>query len=494
MVWRIGGEKVDNDNRNNLNIDRNDIHKGNKHIDNRNGNNGGGRRWWIAPSILALALILSLAWGYNEYQTRKKMEVALENNYQRLFFDVKKHVENVQTNLSKAMLANSTEQNVLLLSQIMNEAFFAQDKLAQLPVGEANLANTEKFLNQAADYSYYLIQTHLDGKPITNEQRAQLANLQENSAAFNEELAKLQSDMASSDFVIGSLSNRQTKRVREGNENVFQTTLVNVDKNMAKVPRLIYDGPFADEMVNREPVGLTGSKISREEAQKIAKDFFGSNKVKKISTFEEGKNVEEVSIPCYTFSIQPTNASDKLSAYIGVSRKGGHVIWMNNPRPIGDEKISIEDAQRRALRFLEDKEFEDMELNYYQKYDGGVLFNFVPKVNNVNIYPDLIKVKVALDNGEIVGYDAVQFYTHHQERDLDDPKLSEADARKLLREDFEVKSSRLAVIPKGKGEVLCYEFKGRYMNGDFIIYINADNGHEEDVLQLVISEDGTLTF
>ena len=452
------------------------------------------RRWWIAPSILGLALILAIAWGYREYIMRRQLEVTLENNYQRLFFDVKKHVENVQTNLSKAMVANSREQNVLLLSQIMNEAYFAEDKLAQLPVPQSDIAKTQKFLNQAADYSFYLIRTHLDGKPLTNEQRGQLANLQENSAAFNSELSKLQSQLAEKNFVIGSLSNRQTARVEKGNENIFQTTLVDIDKNMAKVPRLIYDGPFADEMIDRKPVGLTGENVSRERAMNIAKEFFGANKVKKINSFEEGEHIDEVAIPSYNFSLQPTNATNDLSVYIGVSRKGGHVIWMRNPRPVGQEKITIEQAQKRALQFLESKGFKNMEANYYQKYDGGVLFNFVLTEENVTIYPDLIKVKVALDNGEIVAFDAAQYYSYHHNRNIKQPQLSLEEAKNKLREDFEVNSSRLAIIPKGKDEVMCYEFKGRYMNGEFIIYVNADNGKEEDVLQLVIDENGTLTF
>jgi len=448
------------------------------------------RRWFIAPSILALALILSLAWGYREYKVRKDMEITLENVYQRLFFDVKKHVENVQANLSKAMVANSSEQNVLLLSQIMNEAYFAQDKLAQLPVPQSDIAKTQKFLNQAADYSYYLIKTHLEGVPLTNEQRGQLANLQENSAAFNKELSELQSQLAGKNFVIGSLARNQTAKIKEGNENIFQTTLVNIDKNMANVPRLIYDGPFSDEMVNRKPIGLTGENVSRQKAMNIAKEFFGANKVKKITSFEEGKDSDAMAIPSYNFSVQTTNAA----AYIGVSKKGGHVIWMRNSRAIGNEKLTIEEAQKKAIEFLEAKGFKNMEPNYYQKYDGGVLFNFVLTEENVTIYPDLVKVKVALDNGEIIGFDASQYYSYHQDRDIPEPKLSLKEARDRLRDDFEVNSQRLAIIPKGKQEVLCYEFKGKYMNGDFIIYVNADDGKEEDVLQLVIDENGTLTF
>ena len=452
------------------------------------------RRWWIAPSILALALILSIAWGYREYQTRKQLQTTLENHYQRIFFDVKKHVENVQTNISKAMAANSSERNILLLSEIMNEAYFAQDKLAQMPIPQSDIANTQKFLNQAADYSYYLIQTHLEGVPLTKEQRGQLASLRDNSAKFNEELAKLQSDLANQNFAIGSMSSRQSARIEEGNENVFQTTLVNIDKNMADVPRLIYDGPFADEMINRKAVGLTGEKVSREEAERKVREFFGGNRVKRITAFEEGENIENVRIPSYTFSVHLDNVSEDLATYIAVSRQGGHIVWMRNPRAINNEKLSIDQAQEKARRFLEEKGFDNMEVNYHQKYNGGILFNFALTEENVTIYPDLVKVKVALDNGEIIGFDATPYYTSHHERDIPKPKLSLQEARAKLRDDFEVNSERLAIIPKGKKEVLCYEFKGTHMNNEFIIYVNAENGREEDVLQLVIDENGTLTF
>ena len=452
------------------------------------------RRWWIAPSILALALILSIAWGYREYQTRKQLQTTLENHYQRIFFDVKKHVENVQTNISKAMAANSSERNILLLSEIMNEAYFAQDKLAQMPIPQSDIANTQKFLNQAADYSYYLIQTHLEGVPLTKEQRGQLASLRDNSAKFNEELTKLQSDLADKNFTIGSMSSRQSARIEEGNENVFQTTLVNIDKNMADVPRLIYDGPFADEMINRKAVGLTGEKVSREEAERKVREFFGGNRVKRITAFEEGENIENVRIPSYTFSVHLDNVSEDLATYIAVSRQGGHIVWMRNPRAINNEKLSIDQAQEKARRFLEEKGFDNMEVNYHQKYNGGILFNFALTEENVTIYPDLVKVKVALDNGEIIGFDATPYYTSHHERDIPKPKLSLQEARAKLRDDFEVNSERLAIIPKGKKEVLCYEFKGTHMNNEFIIYVNAENGREEDVLQLVIDENGTLTF
>ena len=160
------------------------------------------RRTWIAPSVLSLLLIASLVWGYNEYTTSNHYEIALENYYQRLFFDVKSHVDKVQVSLSKALLATTKERNVLLFTQIMDEAASAKDKLAQMPLSHADTGATEKFLTQASDYSYFIIQKHLEGQEITPEQREAIKNIQLNTAAFNEELNILADSMAEKNFII----------------------------------------------------------------------------------------------------------------------------------------------------------------------------------------------------------------------------------------------------------------------------------------------------
>ncbi len=452
------------------------------------------RRWWIAPTLLALLLVVSVVWGYNQYTMKNRYEVALENHYQRLFFDVKKHVDNVQVSLSKALVSDSKEQNVLLLSQIMNESYFAQDKLSQMPITHAETSKTEKFLNQAADYSYHIIQTHLLGEDVTKEQKETLTNLQKNSSAFNRELSKLHASMMESNFALGELSSKQGRRVEKGNEKVFQTSLVSMDKQMSKSPELIYDGPFSDQMLNRKPLGLGGNNVSLEEAKGIATDFFGKDRVARLEAFEQGENASEVRIPAHTFHLYPKNQQKDLAVYIGVSQKGGKVVWMVNPRPVSKKTLSPKQAEEKALKYLKEKGFESMESNYSLKYDGTILFNFVYKEKDVTIYPDLIKVKVALDTGEIVGFDASAYYLNHHERTIESPHIDETAAREKVNVDFNIDSVRLTIIPKGKNEILCYEFKGKHNGADFIVYINALDGREEQVLQIIKDENGTLTF
>lgn len=447
---------------------------------------------WIAPGILILLLIVSVVWGYNQYNIKNHHEIALENHYQRLFFDIKKHVENVQVNLSKALVASSKERNILIFSAIMSDANSARDKLGQMPMSHNETAKTETFLTQAADYSYFLIQKHLDGVDITQEQRDQLTGLRDNSAVFNAELATLQENMMESNFLF-SISN-ESKELDQANTRVFQTSVVGVEEHVGQSAELIYDGPFSDQMLNRKPVGLENKDVNVDEAREAAKEFFGKDRVKNMEAFEEGEHMDEMRIPAHTFHIFPNNQQKDLAVYIGVSKKGGKVLWMANPRPVSNATLSADEGEAKALEYLQSKGFDSMEPNYSLKHDGTVLYNFAFKKDNITIYPDLIKVKVALDTGEVVGFDASAYYLNHQDRNIEMPTIDEVEAQSKIKTNFNIDSIRLALIPKGKEEVLCYEFKGKYQDSDFIVYINSQTGQEEQILQIIKNENGTLTF
>lgn len=453
------------------------------------------RKHWIAPVVLGILLIASIAWGYNQYAIRRDFEVSLDNHYQRLFHDVKEHVEKVQVGLSKSLVASSKDRNILLFSQIMTDANFAQDKLAQLPITHAEIGSTQKFLAQAADYSYYLIQRHLEGQDVTDEQRKTLASLQDNSTEFNNELAMLHETMANLNLMNVSTSLLGFKRNnKSAGDNPIHTSLTSLEAHVGQTPELIYDGPFADQILNKKPQGLPKNDVKENEAAKVAKDFFGSDKNIEIEPFEQGENINDMKMPSHTFHLFPDSQEKELAVYMGVSQKGGKVLWMVDPRPTGEPTISMDQAESKALEYLRSKGFDSMEPNYSLQYDGGVLFNFAYKENDAVIYPDLVKVKVAMDTGDIVGFDASAYYMNHHERRVDPPRISLEDARQRLKQKFDIDSSRLAIIPKGKDEVLCYEFKGKQDDNVFIIYINAYDGKEEQILQLIQNESGTLTF
>ena len=65
---------------------------------------------------------------------------------------------------------------------------------------------------------------------------------------------------------------------------------------------------------------------------------------------------------------------------------------------------------------------------------------------------------------------------------------------KLKHKDLDIKSQGLAVIPtEWQTEILCYEFKGKIDDTDFLVYINAETGREENILVIIDTPNGILT-
>ena len=170
-------------------------------------------------------------------------------------------------------------------------------------------------------------------------------------------------------------------------------------------------------------------------------------------------------------------------------------MFMNSNRDIINESISSEDAVAKGKEFLESKEFKNMKATYYMNNAGVLTVNYAYEQDGITMYPDLVKVKIALDNCEVLGIESTGYLNCHRDtRELSEAKITLEEARSKVNQNLNVSSSGLAVIPTEWGtEVLCYEFKGNTADNDFIVYINAETGEEEDILMIINTPEGTLT-
>ena len=164
-------------------------------------------------------------------------------------------------------------------------------------------------------------------------------------------------------------------------------------------------------------------------------------------------------------------------------------------RPVAGITIKPEQAKELGKKFLKDCKFENMEATYFLKEDNVLTINYAYNQNNIIVYPDLIKIKIALDNGEIIGFESKGYLNSHTARDIKTPKISQLEAKALINKNIQVLASQLTIIPTNyKTELLTYEFKGKLNNKDFLIYINAETGKEENILIIIDTPNGVLTM
>lgn len=436
---------------------------------------------WIAVSVILLIIVGILA--YNLNKQKQQYAIVKENDYNMAFYEVVDYVQNVKTYLAKAMISKSAEHGAEILTHVWKEANLAQTYLGMLPIESQELENTEKFLNQVSEYSYTLSRKNIEGDGLTDDDVNKIKELYNYSNDLSNTLNEMSTELNN-----GVLSWTDLMKNEEGAEIAEVSTFDVVESNFHEYAGLIYDGAFSEHLTNVEKKGLTGDEIDEETAKKKVEEFIGKDKIK--STQNNGY-VENGSIPVYRFEVI-TNEDKTIG--ISISKKGGHIVYLNRNKEISEEKISEQEAVQKGKEYLEQKGFSNMQETYYLKESGFITVNYAYKQNDVTMYADLIKVKIALDDGEIIGLDSTGYLNCHFERDIPKAKITIEEAKKNLSEKAEVKSSGLAMIPtEWKTEKFCYEFKGKIEDIDFIAYINAETGEEEDILIITNTPNGTLT-
>lgn len=187
------------------------------------------------------------------------------------------------------------------------------------------------------------------------------------------------------------------------------------------------------------------------------------------------------------------------TATMSVSRKGGHIIFSNYNKLVNAETISQEKADEIGKEFLINHGYTDMKETYYLKENGIVTINYAYKQvtengEEVTIYPDLIKLKIALDDGSVLGIETTGYLNCHTIRDVSQVEITREKAKEQLNKELQIESEGLAIIPtEWKTEILCWEFKGKVEDNEFLVYVNAKTGEEEDILVIVNTPNGTLT-
>lgn len=440
--------------------------------------------------ILIILIILSAILGYFLYKQKQDYKIAMQNQYNFALYELTDYVQDVENYLAKAMITSTAEHGAETLTKVWREANLAQVYLAQLPVSSTELANTEKFLNQVSEYSYSLSRKNIYNEELSQEDLDNLKQLHSYSEELKNTLDQLCTDMNEGRISWNELTKNTEIAFAQQVDNLSAATFSNLDENFGEYAGLIYDGAFSEHMESAEKKGLTGEEIDEEKAKQIAIDFIGNDRIKEINS---NGLIENGNIQVFDFNAKINNENNNFLT-ISISKTGGHIVNMNFNRDIDAEVISIEDANKKGLEFLNSRGIENMKETYYLKEGGILTVNYAYKQNDVVIYPDLIKLKIALDNGEILGMETTGYLNNHTQRTFTTPKVSMEEAKSKLNKNLEITSEGMAIIPtEWKTEILCYEFKGKIDDTDFLVYTNVETGREENILVIIDTPNGILT-
>ena len=435
------------------------------------------RRILLSAYVAAAFLVLcSFAWR-GEMQARTERR-GREYGYERALAELADNVGDMDAGLQKALCAASPGLFSSCCAEVYAKSLAAQAAVSQLPGRGETLSDTASFLAKTGAYALSLARRAADGEMPGEGDYENLARLRETAKSLSDSLVALSAAVRSGEIPFTSESVDA-----EAEASDVPGSLADVESRFPEIPVLIYDGPFSDGESGGGGVLDREAEATEEVARAAAAAWCGDEAVL--------TGTRDCEIPVYVFS----GAAGGDACLCEVTRRGAHVIAYRRQETPLERNLDPERAAELAAEYLSDRGYDSMTASYRQIEGESLTVVFHYEKDDVIYYPDLIKVTVSLDTGEVLGFDASEYLRNHASRDLPDPVIPEADALAAVSPWLRAERQHLAVIPAPNGrelfcrEVVCTGGDG----GHYLIYVNALTGAEERILILLEDENGTLT-
>lgn len=430
-------------------------------------------RHGTALAIL-FAVLLCLSLGVNAAQSadNRTLKTRLSMERQRDMTDVVSAMSDIEVNLQKLLLASGASQSVNLLSETALLAQHVESGLSRLPLSHEAAAGAMKFAGQMGDYVMTLATQVSGGSMLTTGDEAQIEQLLTACQGLNAHLSSVSEQLYSEPMGESGL-------YADASDSWPEAAIAG-DSGM-DYPSLIYDGPFSDGRRAGSPKGLTGERITREQARAAAARFAGTTVERVRDAADSGGQFEAFGFAAET---------DRGTVSVQVTGQGGHLLWMMPEAAEFESRVDREACLRAAKDYLGVMGFGEMEPCFVQEYDGMIVANFASMQDGVLLYPDQVKLQVSRETGAVVGAECSQYLMNHETRGGIEPELTIEQAQQSLSSRLRVQDARLCVIPTDAGEKLCWEFQGSFAGAAYYAYVNARTGEAERILRVVQTEDG----
>jgi len=401
----------------------------------------------IALCIVSACLIITSILWIKNMNNNNLMNAQIENVYERNFYDLVDNVNNTEVKLSKVLASSYDGYSRKLLGEISKNASNASNNLSNLPISLNGIDDTKKFINQVGGYSTSLCDKLDRGQTLTQAEVDTLAEIYQAMNILKDNLSKFNDEYIRKGFNI-----LQNGNLLDGDYNKFTLKIQGIKSSSVEYPTLIYDGPFADSLFNKEIKGLPEEIVGVDYAKQVIKKVYASVSDDDIDYVSDATGRFET----FDFKVD----LDQSELYVQITKNGGKILTVSG---FGDKRnvnLTLSEAVSKAKKIAKEQTGVDFDCVWSDIVSGDAYLNLAPVINKTIIYPDLIKVKIDLSSGEMLGYSATSFYTNHTDRNIESASYSKELADQKIPSKFNVEMSRLCIAPLDYGkETLCYEYK-----------------------------------
>ena len=428
----------------------------------------------LIVTIVSLVIILTcvLIAYYQVYSSSKQNANILEGVYTSSYYSMVDNVNNLAVDLSKYSTLSTKQAKVNTMQDMMIDCNYILAGLSVLPINEENVVSATKFFNQVNGLCEAYLKKLNEGENLTIEQELIFDEIGIVVGRIKSNFNKQNYGMYDTNFNFVDASIFDNTGMNELSAGMGDLTDASIE-----YPAMIFDGPFSTALETSVVKGLPEEEVSQEQAYNYLKNTVYNNRDVKIKFVQE----TDGDIATYDYSVEIEGKDFNAQ----VSKRGALLITLSGYAEGGDPIMSGEYAVELAKTFANNIGFENMEGVWLEVYENIAYVNLAPVVDDIIMYPDLVKTKVDLTSQEIIGFEAVNYALNHVDRNLEFNASAE-DAESLLGFDYNVLKVSKAIIRLDSGkEIPTYEFITERIDGTYFYYIDANKLEIAKTLKLV---------
>lgn len=415
---------------------------------------------------LALAFVTS-AIAFTATSEAKMLKTAADIAEERAFNELASNADAMATELERATLSASPNMINSILSKAYAHSAAAVTAISSLPDSSTSLSGTTEYISKCGDFALYLARNAAAGVKPSESDMSSLKAFVKNASAMANELRSAAERLRNGEICVGAVcEDENTTDVTLGG------TLKRIEAAALGYSGANYDGQFSEHLKNLTAKFTEGKFITNEdEVLELCESFTGVSRDK--FTVEL---VENAAVPVYTASAD--------GVFLEITKTGGYIKSCVFSRPVEYARYSAEDAIAKAEEYiLKVGGLKDMKRTSHSVSENRCTVSFAHCEGGVNCYADAVKVVVALDTLDIVGFYTGDYLMNHTEREITEPTVAQSDAESGLSEGLTVSERGLAMLQtEGKSEKLCHEFSCLDTDGNRrTVFIDGATGLEERI-------------
>lgn len=414
---------------------------------------------WVIVSSVAVVFLM---YHFSVQSQNNRLENALAVQYSNQLTSASEKLTKLTESVDQTMLFTDKEALEQPLEDVWRISSDIRTSISSLPISSETSTVWMNYLNRLGNGAAQV----KNGEVPIEEWQKNMVSTRENLQALSDQWAFTNKDGGNKDYIVTAFV--QNKLDKNGEKNW---------KSLGNSVKAYTESDFpmtaseTDQQKKKDLQHIKDSEITEDEAKEQFVKLFPEFKNAKIHITESSQDAP------YPFYHIEFHEGIRIG-YADLTKKGGHILSFLLERPFEKTTITVQQMKDKSAEYMKTLGFTDTEMVEYRENSVAWHLSFARKDENNDalIYADGIQLKIAKDNGELLGLNAMEYI---QKEKIGKQEIVPLDNVGLFSSNFYIEEERLAYVENKQLEQrLAYQVLAKNDSiGTYKIYIDTEN-HE----------------